>query len=46
MQLTKVVVLAAGGQQPLRAARLPVELIVGKIGDRQLIESRASEARN
>ncbi|KJL92874.1 hypothetical protein SS39_24515 [Enterobacter chengduensis] len=41
MQAAKTVVLAAGGQQPLSAAGLPVEFVPGKVGHRQLIENKA-----
>ena len=41
MQAAEAVVLAAGGQQPLGAAGLPVKFVAGKVGDRQLIESKA-----
>ena len=45
MQSSKVVVLAAGGQQPLGAAGFTVEFVAGKVGDRQLIENKVSKAR-
>ncbi|CAM8063023.1 Uncharacterised protein [Enterobacter cloacae] len=43
VQAAKTVVLAAGGQQPLSAAGLPVEFVPGKIRNRQLIESNAEQ---
>ncbi len=43
MQSAKTIVFAAGGQQPLGAAGLPVEFVAGKIGDRQLIQSNAEQ---
>ena len=43
MQSTETVVLAAGGQQPLSTAGLPVEFVAGKIRDRQLIEGNAEQ---
>jgi hypothetical protein len=43
MQSPKTIVFAAGGQQPLSAAGLPVEFVAGKVGDRQLIESNAEQ---
>ena len=45
MQSAKTIVFAAGGQQPLGAAGLPVEFVAGKVGDRQLIENKVSKAR-
>ncbi|CZY90315.1 Uncharacterised protein [Enterobacter hormaechei] len=43
MQSAKTIVFAAGGQQPLGAAGLPVEFVAGKVGDRQLIERNAEQ---
>ena len=43
MQAPKTIVLAAGGQQPLGAAGLPVEFVAGKVGYRQLIKGNAEQ---
>lgn len=40
MQSTKTIVLAAGGHQLLSTACFTVKFVAGKVGDRQLIESK------
>ncbi len=43
MQAAETVVFAAGGEQPLRAAGLPVQFVAGKVGYRQLIKGNAEQ---